>query len=412
MTAVLSAVIAGLVAIIVSLLTSRAESRNQAKQLRHEIELQEQRLKAELRTEYMAEEAINQLLRKAEPKRTFKAIAARVGGFTDEELRRLLRPAGRTQVPENLERDRTLGTARTKRGGCLAPLPGPRWPARQLPLSVLRRSVSPEYGGGQRAMRSPARAERAGSESTGLGSGVCRHERADRSTRWRYRAPSCIMTCGTADASGHPVLLLAGAPMGAGGFAALAEQFPDRTVVTYDPRGTGLSQRTDGEPPGSPPDVHAGDLRRLIEASGGRPADVFGSSGGAVNALALVAAHPELVRVLLAHEPPAARELPDSQPVLAACANIGEMYQRSGSGPAMAKFIAMVSLPGPVPADFPGQPAPDPAAFGLPSQDDGSRDDPLLGSHMTACPATSTTSARSARHVPASSSASGPSPAR
>ncbi len=94
MTAVLSAVIAGLVAIIVSLLTSRAESRNQAKQLRHEIELQEQRLKAELRTEYMAEEAINQLLRKAEPKRTFKAIAARVGGFTDEELRRLLVRAG------------------------------------------------------------------------------------------------------------------------------------------------------------------------------------------------------------------------------------------------------------------------------------------------------------------------------
>ncbi len=202
------------------------------------------------------------------------------------------------------------------------------------------------------------------------------------------KVPGAVLHYDVRDAgiSGHPVLLLAGAPMGAGGFAALAEQFPDRTVVTYDPRGTGLSQRTDGEPPGSPPDVHAGDLRRLIEASGGGPADVFGSSGGAVNALALVAAHPELVRVLLAHEPPAARALPDSQPVLAACADIAETYQHSGSGPAMAKFIAMVSLPGPVPADFPGQPAPDPAVFGLPSQDDGSREDPLLGSHMTACP--------------------------
>jgi pimeloyl-ACP methyl ester carboxylesterase len=53
--------------------------------------------------------------------------------------------------------------------------------------------------------------------------------------------------------AGHPVLLLAGAPMGASGFAALAGQFPDRTVVTYDPRGTERSQRTDGQPPGSEP---------------------------------------------------------------------------------------------------------------------------------------------------------------
>ena len=38
---------------------------------------------------------------------------------------------------------------------------------------------------------------------------------------------------------GHPVLLLIGAPMGASGFAALAGQFADRTVVTYDPVGPG-----------------------------------------------------------------------------------------------------------------------------------------------------------------------------
>jgi hypothetical protein len=36
---------------------------------------------------------------------------------------------------------------------------------------------------------------------------------------------------------GNPVLLLVGAPMGASGFAALAEQFADRTVVTYYPGG-------------------------------------------------------------------------------------------------------------------------------------------------------------------------------
>jgi pimeloyl-ACP methyl ester carboxylesterase len=185
--------------------------------------------------------------------------------------------------------------------------------------------------------------------------------------------------------AGHPVLLLIGAPMGASGFAALAEQFADRTVVTYDPRGTERSQRTDGEPPGSVPGEHAEDLRRLIQALDAGPADVFGSSGGAINALALVASHPRLIGTLMAHEPPAAQELPDRAAVLTACAGIRDTYQRSGFGPAMAAFIALASHPGPIPPGFGGQPAPDPAAFGLPAHDDGSRDDPLLGLHMTAC---------------------------
>ncbi|MBO0776306.1 MAG: alpha/beta hydrolase [Actinobacteria bacterium] len=188
-----------------------------------------------------------------------------------------------------------------------------------------------------------------------------------------------------AGGGGHPVLLLIGAPMGASGFAALAEQFADRTVVTYDPRGTGRSQRTDGQPPGSEPGEHAEDLRRLIQALGAGPADIFGSSGGAVNALALVARHPRLVATLVAHEPPAAQELPDREAVLAACAGIRQTYQHAGFGPAMATFIALASHPGPIPPGVPAQPAPDPAAFGLPARDDGSRDDPLLGLHMTAC---------------------------
>jgi pimeloyl-ACP methyl ester carboxylesterase len=201
-------------------------------------------------------------------------------------------------------------------------------------------------------------------------------------------APGAVLQYDVRDngQAGHPVLLLIGSPMGASGFAALAEQFADRTVVTYDPRGTERSQRTDGGPPGSAPDEHAEDLRQLIEALDGAPADVFGSSGGAVNALALVARHPGLVRTLVAHEPPAAQELPDRESVLAACVDIRERYQRSGFGPAMAEFIALVSQAGPIPPGFPGQPAPDPAAFGLPAQDDGSRDSPLLGLHMTACP--------------------------
>jgi pimeloyl-ACP methyl ester carboxylesterase len=204
---------------------------------------------------------------------------------------------------------------------------------------------------------------------------------------YTLEAPGAVLHYDVRDngGAGHPVLLLIGAPMGASGFAALAERFADRTVVTYDPRGTERSQRTDGQPPGSEPGEHAEDLRLLIEALGAGPADVFGSSGGAVNALALVARHPRLVGTLVAHEPPAAQELPDREAVLAACADIRETYQRSGFGPAMATFLALVSHTGPIPPGFPGQPAPDPAAFGLPPDDDGSRDDPLLGLHMTAC---------------------------
>jgi pimeloyl-ACP methyl ester carboxylesterase len=113
--------------------------------------------------------------------------------------------------------------------------------------------------------------------------------------------------------------------------------------------------------------------------------DIFASSGGAVNALALVARHPEQVRTLVAHEPPASQELPDRQQALAACRDIHETYQRSGFGPAMAKFMALVMHEGPIPADFAERPSPNPADFGLPIEDDGSRNDPLVGQNIVSC---------------------------
>ena len=197
-------------------------------------------------------------------------------------------------------------------------------------------------------------------------------------------------------ASTEPILLIIGSPMGADGFVTLAGHFTDRTVVTYDPRGAGRSPRTDGALVTSV-DEHADDLHRLIcalqhgapehGALGSGPVDIFASSGGAVNALALVARHPEQVRTLVAHEPPAFAELPDREAALAVCDDIHATYERSGFGPAMAKFIAVISLQGPIPADYADQPAPDPAAFGLPAGDDGSRNDPLLGLNMPSCPA-------------------------
>ena len=185
------------------------------------------------------------------------------------------------------------------------------------------------------------------------------------------------------DASHEPPLLLIGSPMPSDGFATLAGHFPDRTVVTFDPRGAGRSKRTDGALQ-STTEEHAGDLRRLITALGSGTVDVFATSGGAVNALALAARHPEQLRILVAHEPPAASVLPDADAALATCEAIRATYHREGYGPAMAKFIALVSIAGPIPAEFAAQPAPDPAMFGLPADDDGSRDDPLVGLNMPA----------------------------
>src|SRR4029450_4484939 len=57
----------------------------------------------------------------------------------------------------------------------------------------------------------------------------------------------------------------------------------------------------------------------------------------------------------------------------------------SGFGAGMAHFIAVVSHKGPFPDDFAEQPGPDPAMFGMPAGDDGSRADVLLGQNMVTC---------------------------
>src|SRR6266704_267704 len=186
------------------------------------------------------------------------------------------------------------------------------------------------------------------------------------------------------DSGTDPVLLLIGSPMGAGGFGTLAGHFADRTVVTYDPGGVERSRKIDDTSP-STPDEHADDLHRLVAALGAGPVDLFASSGGAVNALAFVAGHPEDVLTLVAHEPPTAQVLPDRESALAAAVDVHETYLRDGFGPGMAKFIALVSYKGLIPADLANQPAPDPAMFGLPTEDDGTRTDPLLAQNMVSC---------------------------
>ena len=186
------------------------------------------------------------------------------------------------------------------------------------------------------------------------------------------------------EASTEPPLFLIGSPMGAAGFGTLASHFADRTVVTYDPRGVERSTKADPTSE-STPEEHASDLHRVIEALGAGPVDLFASSGGAVNALALVARHPTDIRTLVAHEPPLAALVPDREGALGASRAVAETYRQRGFGAGMAHFIAVVSHQGEFPPDYADQPGPDPAMFGMPAEDDGSRTDPLLAQNMITC---------------------------
>jgi pimeloyl-ACP methyl ester carboxylesterase len=199
-------------------------------------------------------------------------------------------------------------------------------------------------------------------------------------------APGAVLTYDVREPetpSEHRPLFVFGSPMAASGFEQLVDYFTDRTVITYDPRGAERSMLTpNGVVTG---ELHGEDMHRVVEAVGLGPVDAFGSSGGGAFALHWAVAFPQDVRTLVAHEPPLSTILEDREMALRVSEDIVATYQREGYGPAMAKFIQLVMHAGPFPDDYLDQPAPDPAAFGLPTDDDGSRDDALL-SHNLAMP--------------------------
>jgi len=178
-------------------------------------------------------------------------------------------------------------------------------------------------------------------------------------------------------ADGRPPLFMIAQPMDASGFATLASYFPDRTVVTYDPRGLGRSVRKDGRVENTPT-LQAVDVHAVIEAVGVGPVEMFASSGGAVTALALVTAHPDDLTTLVAHEPPIIPVLPDAEAAERARAGFRDIYEAKGTGAGMAAFVAMTSWRGEFTDEYFSQPSPDPAQFGMSAEDDGRRDDPLL----------------------------------
>ena len=155
--------------------------------------------------------------------------------------------------------------------------------------------------------------------------------------------------------SGPMLLIIPGGPQDAGVFTELSGHLADRyTVVAYDPRGNSRST-FDGAPEELQLDVQADDAARLIQSLGGGPVYVFGTSGGAQIGLALGARHPELVRALVAHEPPTVMLLDDPSEALAADRESYDTYRREGVDAATANFFGMNALDGPEGGDTPPQ---------------------------------------------------------
>jgi clorobiocin biosynthesis protein CloN7 len=162
-----------------------------------------------------------------------------------------------------------------------------------------------------------------------------------------------------------PVLMLIGHPMDSSGFSAIAPLLANSyTVVSYDPRGFGQSP-IDDRAQDAEPDVLADDVGRVLKAVGDQPAHVFGSSGGAVTGLALVARHPEQVQSLIAHEPPLALLLPDADEARAGVQEVYDAYRGSGIGAAWQRFISFTGIDMPAPSgSTPGTADPSAVATG------------------------------------------------
>jgi pimeloyl-ACP methyl ester carboxylesterase len=166
--------------------------------------------------------------------------------------------------------------------------------------------------------------------------------------------------------AGPLLLLVVGGSGDPASFAAVARRLAvGHTVVSWARRGF-VRSPLDGAPPDTSGRIAAdvADAAALIGAysSGlhGAPADVFGSSSGAIVTLELVARHPELVRRAVVHEPPVLELLDDPQEWRDRFAAIGATYRDHGTERAFAEFVEAVGLGalarpptgGPVPAEL------------------------------------------------------------
>ncbi len=159
------------------------------------------------------------------------------------------------------------------------------------------------------------------------------------------------------------LILLIGNPMDANPFASLADLLAtDHTVITTDPRGINRSPVDDPTQDVSA-ETRAEDLSSLLTHLASGPAVVFGSSGGAVSALALAVARPDQLDTVVAHEPPLHQMLPDREERKAGVEDMIASYVSGDIGGAWGRFLAEANIVMPAGDGGPVQPPePDPQA--------------------------------------------------
>jgi pimeloyl-ACP methyl ester carboxylesterase len=156
-----------------------------------------------------------------------------------------------------------------------------------------------------------------------------------------------------------PVLLtLQGGAGNADGSDALADALTARyTVIAYDRRGL---SRSPVDNPAQPPGIrtHSNDASRLLTALTEEPAFVFGSSLGALIGLDLITAHPQQVRLLVAHEAACAALLdePERSQFSAIQHDVEDTFTRDGLLPAIRKLSAIATGYGDDPEPETGRP--------------------------------------------------------
>ncbi|WP_432974855.1 alpha/beta fold hydrolase [Dactylosporangium sp. CA-233914] len=165
-----------------------------------------------------------------------------------------------------------------------------------------------------------------------------------------------------AEGAGPLLLLISGGGGDAARYKGVSSLLSDKfTVVRYDRRG---NHRSGGDRHADL-DVaqQARDAAAIIRHVG-QQALVFGNSGGAIIALQLAVTDPQLVRAVVAHEPPLLSILPDAAQWFAYQERIYDIFE--AEGPLQAMHVFTSDIVGAVPVDpstdagdYSGKPADD-----------------------------------------------------
>ena len=144
--------------------------------------------------------------------------------------------------------------------------------------------------------------------------------------------------------NGPALLMIAGAGGDADVFSAVADILCDEyKVITYDRRANARS--TMHLPQNFEISQQSRDAVAVLAATGETSGFVFGSSSGAVIALDVAKAHPQVVRAVVAHEPPLARLHPNAKKWQRFFANVYRMAFRLGSSLAGLRFVLGIQVP-------------------------------------------------------------------